>query len=298
MSDLKSDDGKQAVYCLQHLLYEIPFSALFSVAAILAQETGRPVDEFSQKSGHWTFEVVARFLMDRGMACIPASDETTWHLNITPTFLRRSPSFVGFIRTDTLESIKWVHGKWLNSDGETIEPKQPHTVVVHRMWSAVEPFYRRSESYYITGPNSGFVRHECRTETCWQREEVNYEGRSQAVKAYMREHKRGAIMMSNEHEMVLCEPAKHGWKTETLLNYDFMPQQEVSQQVAEVVTNKIIGILESQPENWKVMGHAMYSVLRYLGGRLTTEECSMLTPEELETLKKYEEGLQKINKRK
>lgn len=97
--------------------------------------------------------------------------------------------------------------------------------------------------------------------------------------------------MSNEHEMVLCKPDKHGWKTETLLNYDFMPQEQVSQQVAEVVTNKIIGILESRPENWKVMSHAMYSVLCYLGGRLSPEECSLLTPEELETLQKYEKGL-------
>ena len=102
--------------------------------------------------------------------------------------------------------------------------------------------------------------------------------------------------MSNEHEMVLCKPAKHGWKTETLLNYDFIPQEEVSQQVAEVVTNKIVGILESRPENWKVMGHAMYSVLRYLGGRLTVSECSLLTPEELETLQKYEEGLRNHSK--
>ena len=92
------------------------------------------------------------------------------------------------------------------------------------------------------------------------------------------------------------KPAKHGWKTETLLNYDFIPQEEVSQQVAEVVTNKIVGILESRPENWKVMGHAMYSVLRYLGGRLTVSECSLLTPEELETLQKYEEGLRNHSK--
>lgn len=297
MSDLKSNDGKQAIYCLEHLLYEVPFSALHSVSALLAQESGRPVAEFGQKAGHWTFEVVDRFLRDRGMACAPASDATAWHLDITPTFLRRSPSFVGFICTDTLTSIKWCQGKWVNSEGASVEPKQPHMVAVHRMWSAVEPFYRRGESYHITGSDAGFVRHECRPETCWQSEEVNYEGRSRAVKTYMREHKKGAIMMSNEHEMVLCKPAKHGWTTETLLNYDFIPQDEVSQQVAEVVTNKIVGILDSQPENWKVMGHAMYSVLRYLGGRLTTQECSSLSPEELETLQKYETGLHKMNQR-
>lgn len=295
MSDLKSNDGKQAIYCLEHLLYEVPFSALYNVAAILAQESGRPVSDFGHKSGNWTFEVVVRFLWDRGMTCVPASDATRWLLDITPAFLRRSDSFVGFICTDTLMSIKWCQGKWVNSESVVVEPRQPEMVVVHRMWSAAAPFYRRQQSYHLTGPEGGFVRHECRPETCWQSEEVNYEGRSQAVKAYMREHKRGAIMMSNEHEMVLCKPAKHGWKTETLLNYDFMPQQEVSQQVAEVVTNKIVEILESRPENWKVMGHAMYSVLRYLGGRLTTSECSLLTPEELETLKEYEAGLNKTN---
>lgn len=291
MSDLKSDDGKQAIYCLEHLLYEVPFSALYSVAAMLAQEMKQPVSDFGQKNGHWTFDVVARFLMDRGMVCVPASDASVWHLDITPAFLRRSPSFVGFILTDTLTSIKWCQGKWLNSEGVAVEPKQPHMVAVQRMWSVVEPFYRRRESYHVTGSDAGFVRHECRPETCWQSEEVNCEGRSQAVKAYMREHKRGGILMSNEHEMVLCKPDKHGWKTETLLNYDFMPQEQVSQQVAEVITNKIIGILESHPENWKVMGHAMYSVLCYLGGRLSPEECSLLTPEELETLQKYEKGL-------
>lgn len=296
MSDLKSNDGKQAIYCLEHLLYEVPFSALHNVAAMLAQETNQPVSDFGQKTGHWTFDVVARFLIDRGMACVPASDASVWFLDITPAFLRRSPSFVGFICIDTMTSIKWCDDKWLNSEGVVVEPKQPHMVAVHRMWSAVEPFYRRQESYHVTGPDAGFVRHECRPETCWQSEEVNYEGRSQAVKAYMREHKRGAIMMSNEHEMVLCKPAKHGWKTETLLNYDFIPQEEVSQQVAEVVTNKIVGILESRPENWKVMGHAMYSVLRYLGGRLTVSECSLLTPEELETLQTYEEGLRNHSK--
>jgi hypothetical protein len=301
MSDLKSDDGKQAVYCLEHLLYEVPFSALHNMAALLAQETNQPVGDFGQSDGHWSFEVVQRFLHERGMRCILAYRDKFWLIDTSANYLRRYPGFIGIICSKTLESYKW-DGQWLNSKKEVLKDFPCHLdgdcYIVHQMWSSVENFYKENKPFYIASDGMGLTRYECYPESCWKKELINYDGRSTAVKTYMKEHRRGPIMMSNEHEIVLCKPGKNGWKTETLLNYECFDIQQASQRVLNVLDIKVGDLLEAKEETSAVMSHAMYSVLSYMGGRLTPQECSSLNPEEIEILKKYEQGLLKLNKKK
>ena len=81
MSDLKVDDGKQAIRCLEHLLYAVPVSELHNVAATLAQESGQSVSKFASAVGYWTFEVLERFLLDRGMKCTRACLDGVWQLD-------------------------------------------------------------------------------------------------------------------------------------------------------------------------------------------------------------------------
>ena len=296
MSDLKDDDGKQAIYCLEHLLYEIPFSALHNVAALLAQETGQSVTDFGQSMGHWTFDVVQRFLWERGYKCVPTVCEKKWCLDKSPNFLRRDAGFVGFICRKSLVSYKWYNNQWHDSAKKAIDDIHPllhDAVVVHRMWAAVEPYYAQDRPYYVTSDIFKYTRSECDPKSCWQTERVCYEGRRSAVKAYMREHRKNAIMMSNEHEMVLCRPTKRGWETETLLNYECMALKPLSERVLEVIMKKLAEIID-QDRVCLVMGHAFYSVLSYVGGRLTPEDCSLLSPEEIETLRNYEMGLTKV----
>jgi len=295
MSDLKTNDGKQAIYCLEHLLYEVPFSTLHNVSALLAQESGRPVSEFGQSAGHWTFKVVERFLWDRGMKCIPTTRNGHWRFDLSPNFLRRGPGFIGFIKPQTLETVKWTNGGWQTESQKSLEDisswLDPDTVTVHRMWAAVQPFYKENKAFHITTDDWPWSRHEHRPNSCWQGERASYEGRSRAVKSFMRAHKDNPIMMSTSKEMVLCKPSPSGWQTETLLNYEFLTMHKASEKILETLVSKLHNTLD-QDKACVVLSHAIYSVLTYMGGRLTPGECSSFTRDELEQLRRYEMGLE------
>lgn len=299
MSDLKTDDGKQAIYCLENLLYEVPFSALYNLAALMAQETGRPVDEFGDTRGHWSFEVIERFLWDRGMKCAPTSRNGVWFLDMSPNFLRRDPGFVGFIIPETLESIAWSNGVWRTSAKSDLEDVVSHltvnTVVVYKMWAPVASFFKVDKPFHVTVDDWPWRRNECRPECCWRSEQVSYEGRSRSVKSYMRHHRDESIMMSSSKEIVLCSPSASGWKTETLTNYECLNLKHASARVLQTLINKLETILD-EDKACVVMSHVAYSVLTFMGGRLTAQDCSSLTPDELEQLKQYEMGLTQVIK--
>lgn len=296
MSALKTDDGKQAVYCLEHLLYEVPFSALHNIAALLAQESGEPVDTFGQSGGHWTFDVVERFLWERGMKCHLAGLEGEWCLAYSPSDLRHVCGFVGFICPPTLESYKCVDDHWQDSKGTVVSESamcvvlKQGCVAVCRMWSSVAPFYSRDQGFFVMQGASP-VRHEHLPGTLWSREVVNVEGRTTAVKAYMREHKRSAILMSNEKEVVLCRPSRHGWSTKAICNFECMPVACVSRRVAEVVLAHFFDIASEDPSQWRVLSHAVFSALHFVGGRMCEEDCSNLTVEDRDALRAYERQL-------
>ena len=86
----------------------------------------------------------------------------------------------------------------------------------------MEPFYAARKAFHITTDDSEWMRYECQPTSCWRSEPVSYDQRDQQVKKYMRAHKKSAIMMSNNDEIVLCKPGSKGWSTETVLNYEFI----------------------------------------------------------------------------
>lgn len=110
------------------------------------------------------------------------------------------------------------------------------------------------------------------------------------MKSYMRAHKKEPIMMSSSKEMVLCRPTCTGWETETLFNYECLDISDVSAKVLESIMHKLKLVLD-QDRACVIMSHAAYSVLTYMGGRLSPQDCSSFTPDELETLEKYRMGL-------
>ena len=290
MSDLKADDGKQAVRCLEHLLYPVPESELHNVAATMAQESGQSVSMFGSAVGYWTFEVVERFLLNRGMKCTVACTGGLWQLD-SLHFLQSHPGLVGLIDVNSLHSYVRRNGSW-GGEAEEDMPPVDNSVVVHRMWTPLLPFYNRNSAFHITVDNAQWERHECQPSSCWRVEPVSYEGRETAVKAQMRLHKKSTILMSNSNEIVLCRPAKRGWETTTLLNYECMPTVDRAKHVAETLADRIVGHIERhQNQGWSVMAHALFSALQHLNGRVTAEDFSTLTPQEREVLRLYEQGL-------
>ena len=294
MSDLKADDGNQAIRCLEHLLYTVPTSELHNAAATLAQESGQSVSNFGRAAGYWTFEVVERFLMDRGMKCTRACLDRVWQLD-SLHFLQSHPGLVGLIDVQSLHSYVRRDGSWRGEDGEDMPPPV-NSVLVHRMWTPLLPFYNSNRAFHITVDNAQWERHECHPSSCWRVEPVSYEGRETAVKAQMRLHKKSAMLMSNNNEIVLCRPAKRGWETTTLLNYECMPTNDMARHVAETLADRIVGHIEQhQNQGWSVMAHALFSALQHLSGRVTSEDFSTLTPREQEVLRLYEQGLDSLS---
>ena len=286
MSDFKVG-AKKAVVAIEHLLYSISESELTNVAAFLAQENSVPVDTYCKKGGYWTFEVVERFLIRRGIKCTRAGVGGKWLLD-APRFLRENPSVVGFIDTSTLDSFKWDGRRWTTPTAHcTILPKHS-LVVIHKMWVPFEQFY--DKAFHVTTDDDEWTRYECQPSSCWRMETVNYQGCKNAVKKTMREYKKSPIMMSNSKEILMCKPTSKGWKTETLLNYEFLSRQDSARQVSESLSTALVDHIECSggPDGWTVMAHALFSAFQHLKGRLDPNDLSNLSVDDIQALQEYE----------
>ena len=294
MSEFKVG-AKNAVAAVGHLLYEINEQELNNVAAKLVQQTSNPIATYCTASGYWSFDVVREFLRERGYRCTLAAQEDDWRLD-APRFLRSNPAMVGFVDGDTLDTFKWNKTHWsTQKDSVLVLPKR-RLFAVHKMWIPFEKFY--GKTFHVMTDDAPWVRHEYQPTSCWRGETVNYDGCENAVKRQMKAHKKSAIMMSNNREMLLCSPGKRGWKTETLLNYECMPLIDAAQQVSEELSTVLVRHIETLEPGyaWSVMAHALFSAYQHLGGKLRADDLSRLTPEELKTLKNYEKGLIKATK--
>jgi hypothetical protein len=283
---------------LKHLLYEVSPNELYNVAARLAQETQNNVDVYCPEKGQWSFEVIERFLFDRGMKCTVASSNNAWKLD-SPTFLKKNPGMVGFMIKETLESFRAFETTWTTAHApiELTEMsrklKENDSVVIHKMWMPLQPFFVENIPFHIMTDNEPYVRHECQPSSCWNPQKTQYTNHRSAVKKYMCAHKRSHIMMSNNKEIVLCQPSETGWQTKTILNYEVAPMEEIAQQAAETLVEKVVQRIEQHPETngWTVLAHAMFCANQYLGGSIRINEFSSLTEKELQVLKDYEGGM-------
>mgnify|MGYP006072741913 CR=1 FL=1 len=287
MSDLKTG-AKNAVIALEHLLYTISEGDLTNISAILAQENSVPVHTYCSKGGYWTFAVVKRFLVERGMKCTMASKSGQWFLD-APKFLRENPGVVGFIDDQTLESFKWNGTGWSSPRRQAVQLPTNSLFIVHKMWVPFQKFF--NNAFHITTDENEWTRYECHPTSCWRMETVNYEGCKNTIKQQMREYKKSPIMMSNSTEILLCRPSSKGWKMETLLNYECLPIVDTARQISETLSTLLVEHIEKSHETtkgWSVMAHAIFSAFQHLKGRLNTDDMSKLTTEELRVLQEYE----------
>ena len=294
MSEFKVG-AKKALTAVTHLLYEIHEQELNNVAARLVQQTEHPIATYCTASGYWSFDVVREFLRERGIKCTAAAKDNQWLLD-APRFLRSNPAIVGFIDGNTLETFKWDKAHWSTTSASTLVLPKQYLFAVHKMWIPIEHFY--ADTFHLTTDNAAWTRHEYQPSSCWRGERVNYEGCENAVKRQMKAHKKSAIMMSNNTEMLLCKPGPKGWKTETLLNYEGIPIIDAAQQVSEELSTILVQHIETLEPGyaWSVMAHALFGAYQHLGGKLRTEDLSRLSSEELQTLRDYEQGLVKATK--
>lgn len=292
MSDFKVG-AKKALSAISHLLYDVNERTLNNVAARLVQQTSNPIGNYCTASGYWTFEVVQEFLRERGIKCTAASVDGNWLLD-APRFLRSNPSIVGFIDADTMDTFRWDKTNWSTQREPVLVLPKRRLFAAHKMWVPFEKFY--GTAFHVTTDNEPWTRHEFQPTSCWRGETVNYEGCENAVKRQMKAHKKSAIMMSNNTEMLLCKPGKRGWKTETLLNYECMPLMDAAQQISEEMSTLLVNHIETLEPGyaWSVMAHALFSAYQHLGGKICADDVSRLSAKDLAALRQYQKGLTKL----
>ena len=301
MSNINIHPNK-AQRCIEHILYEIPAKTLHNIAAMLAQKHKKPVETFGNAHGNWTWPVLEYLLHERGMKCTKASNGTHWLID-SPTYLKQSDGFLGFIDIDTLDSWTYKSDSWTGLDGPLTQEdaysqfQRSNTMAIHKMWTPLIPFYQKNIAFHITTDDSKWTRHECQPSSLWRPETVSYEKRDAAVKSFMKTHKKSPILMSNSDEMVLARPSKQGWKTMPILSYESINLEDASQQVAETLADKLVTKI-TQEGGWSIMAHALFSAYHYLGGSIRQHDCSSLTEEERNILEKYANGLYKRTSRK
>lgn len=303
MSVLSSKD--KALECVSHILgYDVSHIIMHKMAALLSQETGTSVSMYTHSGGFWTFEVVRRLLHERGMACTHVVEDGKWCAD-SLSFLKSHPGLVGFIQVDNLESYQYVRNQWSDSKRDlTFENVSArfglasNVVMVHKMWQSLIPYFRKGESFHISTDKMPLKRSECSPSSCWRVEPVSYEGRETAVKEQLRATKRSAILMSSSREVLLCRPTSRGWRTKTLLNFECMPLEDSSRQVAERLADRLVSLIQTthdQRKGWSAMAHALFGAYHYLGGKMKSEEYSQLTQNEMATLAAYQDKLQSVS---
>jgi len=293
MSDFKVG-AKKALSAVSHLLYEISERTLNDVSARLVQKTNNPIDTYCTASGYWTFEVVEEFLRERGIKCTQASARGQWLLD-APRFLRLNPAIVGFIDGDTMETFKWDKTSWSTQRESVLVLPKRRLFAVHKMWIPFERFYE--QTFHVTTDTLPWTRHEFQPTSCWRGETVNYEGCENAVKRQMRAHKKSAILMSNNKELLLCKPSKRGWNTETLLNYECLTLRDSARQFSEEMSTILVNHIETLEPGyaWSVMAHALFSAYQHLGGKMGGDDISRLSAADLAALRSYEQGIMKAS---
>ena len=293
MSDFKVG-AKKALSAVSHLLYEISERTLNDVSARLVQKTNNPIDTYCTASGYWTFEVVEEFLRERGIKCTQASARGQWLLD-APRFLRLNPAIVGFIDGDTMETFKWDKTSWSTQRESVLVLPKRRLFAVHKMWIPFEKFYE--QTFHVTTDTQPWTRHEFQPTSCWRGETVNYEGCENAVKRQMRAHKKSAILMSNNKELLLCKPSKRGWNTETLLNYECLALRDSARQFSEEMSTILVNHIETLEPGyaWSVMAHALFSAYQHLGGKMGGDDISRLSAADLAALRSYEQGIMKAS---
>jgi hypothetical protein len=294
MSDFKEDNGQAALDCIEHLLYPISASSLHNVAATLAQECNISVSAFGTSAGYWTYPVLERFLLERGMKCTVCCQNGRWKID-SLHFLNSHPGLIGIIDTVSLKSYVYKNEEWLSEKGEVFHhPKS--AVIVHKMWMPLLPFYERGCAFHVTVDDEDYKRYECQPCSGWRVEPVSYEACESAVKYWMKLHRKSQILMSNSQEMVLCSPGKDGWETKTLLLHEGVAVEEASRVVAEIIADKVVERIEQVGQGWSTLAHALFSAFQNLDGHISTNDFTSLTTEEQTILEKYEEGLQECTK--
>ena len=197
---------------------------------------------------------------------------------------------MGFVHTKTLAAYKWCTNAWW-TDTEALQTLPLEDLVaVHKMWVPLLPFYNEQRAFHITTDEAPLNRYECQPSSCWRVETVNYDGRKTAVKEQMRACKRSDILMSNSREFLLCAPSSSGWATETILNYDVLPLEEVARTSAEHIADLLVSHIGQTDglHGWSVMAHALFSAYSHIGGQMKVDDLSHLPDGDIHALKQYE----------
>lgn len=305
MSVLSGKD--KAIYCATHLLgYDISHITMHKFAALLSQETGTSVSEYTHSGGFWSFDVIERLLHDRGMHCTPVIMDGHWCTEALSSLIEASkhPGLVGFIQTDNLESYKYERDQWSDSKRDLTYDNvkarfdyAKNVVLVHKMWQPLISYYKRGRAFNISTEEQPLDRTECCPSTGWSVESVSYEGREKAVKDQLRATKRSAILMSSSRELLICKPGPRGWRTKTLLNFECLTLEDSTRQVAERLADRLVSMIEQkkdQRKGWSVMAHALFSAYHYLGGKMKVSDYSNLTDEERASLEDYQNKLNAV----
>jgi hypothetical protein len=302
MSVLSSKD--KALHCATHLLgYDVSHITMHKMAALLSQETGTSVSVYTHSGGFWSFDVVQRLLHERGMACTHIVADGKWCAD-SLSFLKQHSGLVGFVQVDNLESYKYVRNQWSDSKRElTFENVgarfrlASNVVLVHKMWQPLIPYFKNKHSFHVSTDVAPLERSECSPSSCWRVEPVSYEGREKAVKEQLRVTTRSGILMSSSREVLLCRPTSRGWRTKTLLNFESMPLEDSSRQVAERLADRLVSLIENEKDTrkgWSVMAHALFSAYHYLGGKMKADEYSQFTRDEIDVLTTYQNKLEGV----
>jgi hypothetical protein len=287
---------------VQYLLQPdiIPASVFHNTVALLAQETSTPTSNFGDAVGHWTMAVVKRVLAARGYQCTLAQTRQTWHLD-SLKYLCRNPGLVGFLQEKGMVAFVGNVGEWQQPNGTVVHALPTGTVwAIHRKWTPLDTFYQQGLPFTVCTREEPWKKHEAEPTSCWHTIPISYKGREKAIARQLGKWDTTPILMSNNSEMVLCQPTKKGWKTHPLLNYECLSKEHISQRVAERLVDSFATSTEQGKvtHGWDSLAHAMFGLMQHYQLYVDPNSFSDLTPVELQELKSYEKKLTKATQKR
>jgi hypothetical protein len=263
MSDIKNISGLnwiQALYFLfrKNIFVEQNFQ---DAKAMIAQEKKKSCDDIFAE------EIVRKILTDNGygMDLAIRKDPIKVWVYDSMTFLTKNPCIVGFLVCEnenswfSIRSNDKISWDWQTTqdDGKTIYKSDiinnmltinGNVYLIWKMWIPMERWIKKRRPFYIRGADTApDIRWEYEPTSCFLPQKMNYKGKNKKIIKTMNKWS-GTIMMSNRKEIVLCSPSSSGWETETVMEFDGLPFDTMTNRLSNLAHEQITEFCNKYPQ--------------------------------------------------
>ena len=255
---------------------------------------------------------LAGHLKKNGYGLLPATQADCWLLD-SILFLSKSRTTIGIVIESEGKFVGYKLGKICekcDTSENKISMTESGVVIEHCLavktakliWKMWMPVLRSlhghnvaPQTIHVTTSNHGeHERVECEMTSAFNPMLTSYEHQQECIKAQFRKFT-NPILMSNADGVILCRPARKGWRAERLLTVECLNKYRQAERIFNVLFDKIRieseRNIDNKVELLSVAAHALHAAARACGLNISGDDFSIFDADEQEILKQYDQKL-------